>query len=182
MSFFRRNIIRIAAVILLQIGMLAYVLPASAHSRTYKPFAIWLSHYLNSNASGSARSQIMDLSRQTGEAPQLIAKASHIISSNANDFPLLGKSQLSEKDIYHLLLVEWNLYHQSSGMSNGAVIDHSKNGTFYNQEPGLTPGAIGFKGILLSPASGISDLRYSNERPVLPYARPLASGIAIGAP
>ena len=182
MSFFRRNIIRIAAVILLQIGMLAYVLPASAHSRTYKPFAIWLSHYLNSNASGSARSQIMDLSRQTGEAPQLIAKASHIISSNANDFPLLGKTQLSEKDIYHLLLVEWNLYHQSSGMSNGAVIDHTKNGTFYNQEPGLIPGIIGCEGILFSPTTARRAIGYVNEKPVLPYTRPLASGIAIGAP
>ena len=183
MSLFRRNIIRIAAVILLQIGMLAYVLPVSARGRTYKPFAIWLSHYLNRDASGSARSKIMELSRQTGEAPQLIAKASRIISSNAKDFTIsLGKSQLSEKDIYHLLLVEWNLCHQASGMSNGAVIDHSKNGPFYNQEPALSPRLIGWETALCLPVPGKSATSYSNEKTVLPYARPLASGIAIGAP
>lgn len=183
MSFFRRNIIRIAVVILLQIGMLVYILPASSRGRTYKPFAIWLRHYLNGNASGSARSKIMELSRQTGEAPQLIAKASQIISSNARDFTIpLRKTQLSEQDIYHLLLVEWNLYHQSSGMSNGVVIDHSKNGPFYNQEPALMPEFTGADGIMLLPALSKLTVCSSDENLVLPYARPLVSGIAIGAP
>ena len=183
MSFFRRNIIRIAAVILLQIGMLVYVLPASAQGRTYKPFAVWLSHYLKKDASGTARSRIMKLSRQTGEAPQLIAKASRIISSNAKDFTIsLGKTRLSEKDIYHLLLAEWNLYHQASGMSNGAIIDHSKNGPYYNQEPALIPNLVGWVGLLSLPLAGKSTASYANEKNVHFSARPLASGIAIGAP
>ncbi len=183
MAFFRRNIIRIVVIISLQTGMTAYAMPAAAHGRAYKPFTIWLSHYLDKNVSGSARSRVLELSRHAKEAPHFIALVSRIISGHGtNGQAAPGKATSTQQDIYHLLLTEWNLCHQASGMSNGATVDQSKSGTLFNHEPGLPSYTPAASDLVPFPVAGIPVNSGTNGFSGSLRGHPLANGIAIGAP
>lgn len=184
MSFFRKHIIKIGVILLIQFGFLICLIPNQQRQQTNRTFTNWLSSYLKGKSNDSVKKKVENLGTDAGEISQLMVKASELISKNADHFNIpIKKNKPSEKDVYKVLLVEWNIYHQSKATGNALSVEHTKNQLYYNSEK--SPHSYRFSGII--PAIDYHTPR-NIETNTLPTSFishstiPLSCGIAIGAP
>jgi len=183
-SFFRKHIIKIGVILLLQLGFMICLFPTQQRHRTTRTFTNWLSSYLKGKKNDTVKKKVENLGVDSGEISQLMVKASELISKNADRFniPLKNKKP-SEKDVYKVLLVEWNIYHQSTTTGNAVSVEQSKNQLFYNTEKGPhSP-----RTATIPPSSDHYATRNieinTSPSSFKPHsAIPLIGGIAIGAP
>jgi hypothetical protein len=183
-SFFRKHIVKIGIILLIQIGFLICLSPTQQRHQNTRNFANWLNSYVKGKAGDPVKKKVENLGSVSGEISQLMVRASQIISKNADHFNMpLKKGKSTQKDVYKLLLVEWNIYHQSTTTGNALSVEHTKNQVFFNSDKG--PHNIRFVKDIPSTNHRILkniELPENGIHKISHITVPLSSGIAIGAP
>lgn len=156
--------------------------PAGAHQANHS-FAKWLSSVVKNDEAGQVIEQVEELQTFDGDLSYLIQRASEIVSRYNDDFNLpIRNKKASTGDMYHLLLVEWNMFQSANTMGKTTVHEAPKPQTIRSQELHISmPGLQAVRRHQTPLYAGAAP----SPRPKPAYAlhlEPHASGIAIGAP
>lgn len=149
-----------------------------------RDFTNWLSSYVKGKKNDPVKKEVEKLGTLNGEISQLMVKASKLISKNANRFNIpLEKNKTTEKDVYKVLYMEWNIYHQSTATGNALSLEHTKNQLYYSSEKGHQSYRFtDFRPKVDHTAKKIVNTSLPSSCKVHPTIIPLIGGIAIGAP
>lgn len=160
------------------------LLPSQQQNQTTRHFTNWLSSFITGKSNDPIKQQVRELGVSNHAISQLMARASELISKHADQFKIPFKKQNpSEKDVYKVLLVEWNLYHQSTATNNMVLLEQTKSQNLFNPDKHPTVPVLSSVLIQKQPTNFTEHyLETRDGRFINTSAKPLRSGIAIGAP
>lgn len=169
------------SIAILLLGLVPVLVPARASVAPAETVSEWLYGFACENSPEQARGKISELNDLKHEPGQLLKKASRMISANADLFALplpVSNPDPTEKEIFNLLVQEWNRYQQTGSMGTAVMAER-----FHHALPfGANHLSDSFP--TRSFLAGHQSAAFGYETNTLDkyHLQPLLSGISINAP
>ncbi|MDG5767907.1 hypothetical protein QA596_10555 [Balneolales bacterium ANBcel1] len=181
MEIFRAHIIKLAVLLLFVAGTALFVWPSQSDTQPGESVSSWLFDLRTNKDNPVVYQKISSLRTQEGDIPGLLRKASSIVSEHADDFSLpVDSTDSSDDDIYNTLLLKWTIHQQETMTRTVTIADRQTQVPPANEEDDQNAWNQLTQSIdFVIGAYGRISEAWEYIRIIL---RPLASGIAIGAP
>lgn len=182
MKFFRLHSVRIGLLVLLVVSILPSLWPWQQDSHDKALFSQWLGSLIDHKESEEAGDKLDRLHEDTSDVVSLLKQASLVISENRDLFSLpVDEQNASQEDVFRMLIKQWSLHHQGSGMSETTLLER-----ILFKVPGIEKA---FKHFMMPWHQTLrSERSQESHLPIfdLPFKPvsliPMANGVAIGAP
>jgi hypothetical protein len=184
MQFFRSQKLIWTTTVLLLVAVVLPFSRAEQSSQTNDELTNWLLSFAYEQTSDAAHVKIASIKANQAPLHEVMQQASHIIFSNPELFRSpLGKTTNSDDEIYQVLLIQWTLQQEASGMAKGVQIERTRSVAY--QPTSDTTQKTSFA--ILSDAArqrwtSVGLHVPGSENLVNIFIRPLLGGIAINAP
>lgn len=127
MKKLRSHIIKAQVLCLIWTGFGLHLTQPARAKQSNKDFTQWLDKVIKKKKDQQVLKQVRELKTFDGKLPFLIERASEIVSKYNDDFNLpLHKDHPTSGDVYHVLLVEWNLYQNGNSVGKATMNDSFK--------------------------------------------------------
>jgi hypothetical protein len=128
MQIFRSKRLLLVTAILLWIGVSSRFYVAQTDSGHSTELTNWLLTFADKEQSELASTKLKSVLQQDpGGFHGMLTKASEIIVEHPNLFNLpVDSNSSSNQDVLEVLLTQWNLHNQTSGMSNGVQTERNR--------------------------------------------------------
>lgn len=127
MQQFRKNKFTWATLLFLFAGLAAHFMGQNQAARQNDALTEWLLSFANDQQSDLALHKIRSIDRQSAGFQEVIAQASEIMVQHPDLFSIPSDANSNQDDVRQVLLVQWNLHNQASGMSGGAQIERTRS-------------------------------------------------------
>lgn len=183
MNRLRTHIVRIIVLVLIWTGFSLYMVQSAKAEYSSHAFARWFSTMLSTSRTADLQKQLNELRKSNDHLDKILEKASKIIRRNNKEFDFPFAKSAQSRQVYQLLLFEWNQFQTENAMAGVPVqptvtvkslvpIKVDKSGTC-----GTVSEIVKVPRTLLR--SEVLNLNPQNTSVSL---IPMSSGIAIGAP
>jgi len=127
MKKLRSHIIKALVLCLVWTGFGLHLTQPARARQSNKNFTQWLDKVIKKKKDQQVLRQLQKLKSFDGKLPFLIERASEIVRKYNDDFNLpLHKDHPTSGDVYHVLLVEWNLYQNGNNVDKATMNDSFK--------------------------------------------------------
>ncbi len=181
MTLFRAHIIKIAVLFLFVSGTVALIWPEQNRMEAGESVSNWLFELRSDTDNPVVYEKISSLRSEQGDIPGLLRKASSIVGEHADDFTLpVDEGGTSDDDIYNTLLLKWSIHQQATATDTVMITDRQSQVPPANEKDDKSTWNQLVNSIrFVTGAYGQISETWNYIRMLL---KPMASGIAIGAP
>lgn len=185
MQKFRSPKLILITSLLLLWGIIAPISGVGSQQQTHVDLTNWLLSFAWEHSSDAANDKIAALRSHQGPVREVMLEASQIIFSHPDLFRSpSGESSASNSDVYQVLLLQWNLQQDASGMSKGVQIERTRAALYQH-----TASDSGSRSAVSSLSESVS-VGFAAIQRTLPtistlvnvLIKPFLGGIAINAP
>lgn len=183
MRIFRSHIAKLFLSGLIWSGMGLYLARPVQAETASSDFTDWLETVVKKGETEVVYKQIYQLKQSERSLESLIHRASEIVSLYNDDFNLpIRDKDADSRQVYTLLVLEWNSYQTGSGMAKASIPGTIK----LSLHPTVDKSAHSFSGEIQlhnkAVWSVVSDTAVTNGKLFTYHIEPLTDGISIGAP
>lgn len=182
MKRFRTYIARLLVTLLVCSGFSLYTVQPAQAGQASDDFARWLSMMAEASDAPDLQKELQDLKASGGQLADMLEHASQIVTENNDEFGFPFTKKETPRELYQLLLIEWNQFQTGNAMDGIPVqqtvksllllqVDKTGGLGYATPWPYRWASIVGENGI-----AGISQVVASA------MVEPMSGGIAIGAP
>lgn len=182
MKRLRSYIARLLVTLLVCSGFILYVVQPAQAGQTSDEFARWLGMMAEASDAPGLKKELQDLKASGGQLSEMLEQASQIVTQNNDEFDFPFATEQASRELYRLLLIEWNHFQTGNAM-DGLPVQQTVKPLLLLQ--------VDKTGSLASatPRPYFGALKVDKDR-IVPIPRiatrvliePMSGGVAIGAP
>jgi len=183
MNRLRTHIVRIIVLVLIWTGFSLYMVQSARAEYSSHAFARWFSTMLSASQKADLQKQLNELRESNDHLDKVLEKASKIVRRNNEEFTFPFAKAAKTRQVYQLLLFEWNQFQTENTMA-GVPVQQTVT------VKSLVPIKVDKSGacstateIVKAPRAFLrSEVLLPNSQSIAVSLVPMSSGIAIGAP
>lgn len=107
---------RLLVSLLVCSGFSLYMVQSAQANRTSDDFARWLSMMAGASDASDLQKELQNLRTAGGQLTDMLAEASQIVTSNNDEFDFSFTREETSRELYQLLLIEWNQFQTGNAM------------------------------------------------------------------
>ncbi len=145
MKRLRSYIARLLVTLLVCSGFSLYMVQSAQAGQTSDGFARWLGMMAEASDAPGLKKELQDLKTSGGQLSEMLEQASQIVTQNNDEFDFPFAAEQASRELYRLLLIEWNQFQTGNGRSSRAAVGQipSPVAGGQNRKPGIrTPPAV----------------------------------------
>lgn len=182
MKRLRTYIARLLVTLLVCSGFSLYMVQPARAGQAPDDFARWLSMMAEASDAPGLQKELQDLKSSGGQLADMLEYASQIVTENNDEFDFPFAKEETSRELYQLLLIEWNQFQTGNAMDGIPVQQTVKSSLLLHIDK--TGGLGSATAWPCKWTTIVGENSIANIPPIAAHimVEPMSGGIAIGAP